>query len=85
MVLLLYVDGCLLFITSKYKIDKVNASIQAYFKIEDDGELKKYLRIELDFHQRILNMIPGMDKSSSKPTPAVKPPLEKNYGDTRGR
>ena len=26
-------------------------------------------------------MIPGMDKSSAKPTPAVKPPLAKNEID----
>ena len=25
-------------------------------------------------------MIPGMDKSIAKPTPALKPPLEKNEG-----
>ena len=31
--------------------------------------------------QMILNMIPGMYKSSAKPNPAVKPPIEKNEGD----
>ena len=30
--------------------------------------------------QIVINMIPGMDKSSAKPTPAVKPPLAKNGG-----
>ena len=33
-----------------------------------------------DLTQIIINMIPGMDKSSAQPTPAVKPPLEKNEG-----
>ena len=28
--------------------------------------------------QIFLNMIPGMEKSINKPTPAVNPPLEKN-------
>ena len=30
--------------------------------------------------QRILKMIPGMEKSRSKPTPTVKPPIAKNEG-----
>ena len=61
--------------------------------MEDDGELNKYLGIDLDRRsdgsthlsqpyptQSIINMIPGIDKSSSKSTPAVKPPLSKNEG-----
>ena len=31
--------------------------------------------------QIIINMIPGMDRSSAKATPEVKPSLEKNEGD----
>ena len=59
---------------SKDKIDELYASIQAYFNIEDDGELKTYLGIDLEpllddsihimqpyLNQRILNMIPVMD------------------------
>ena len=82
-----------MFSPSRDKIDEVYASLQEYFKIEDDGDLSKYLGIELDFHpnssihlrqsyltQRILNIIPGMDKSSAKPNPAVKPSLLKNEG-----
>ena len=93
MVLIFYVDDCLVFSPSKGKIYEVYASIQEDFNIEDYGELSKYLRINLDRHpdgsihigqpyltQRILNMIPGMDKSSSKPTSAVKPPLAKIEG-----
>ena len=89
-ILIFYVDDCLLFSLSKDKIDEVYASIQAYFKMEDDGDLNKYLGIELDFRpdvsihiiqpyitQRILNMIPGMENPSTMPTPAVKPPLAK--------
>ena len=78
----------------KDKIDEVYASIQADFKIEDAGELNKFLGIDMDrqpdgsIHtshtyletQRILNNIPGMDKSSANPTPTVKPHLEKNEG-----
>ena len=69
---------------SKDKIDELYASIQAYFNIEDDGELKTYLGIDLEpllddsihimqpyLNQRILNMIPVMDTWSAKPTPAV--------------
>ena len=54
--------------------------------MEDDGELNKYLGIDLDrrsdgsTHLRLINMIPGIDKSSSKSTPGVKPPLSKNEG-----
>ena len=91
MVTLFFVDDCLMFIPSKDKVDGVYASIQVDFKIEDYGDINKYLGIELNrrpdgsIHlsqtyliQRILNTIPCMDKSSSKLTPAVKPPLEKN-------
>ena len=91
MVLLFYVDKCLIFSPSKYKIDEVYAYIQAYFKIEDDGELNNYHRIFLECRpdgsihiaqpyltQIILNIIPGMDNSSAKTTPVVKPPLAKN-------
>ena len=93
MILLFYVDDFLMFSPSKDKIDEVYASLQAYFKIEDDGELNKYLGIELDcrpdgsihlsqsyLSQNILNMIPVMDKLSANPAPAVKPPLAKNEG-----
>ena len=45
MVLLFYVNFCLMFIPSKDKIDGVYASLQEYFNIEDDEELKKYLGI----------------------------------------
>ena len=43
MVLLFYVDDCLMFSPSKDKTDEVYASLQAYFKIEDNGELNNYL------------------------------------------
>ena len=79
-----------MFSLSKDKIDKEYASIKAKLKIEDDGELKKYLGIELYHHpdgsihlrqpyltQIILNMITGMDRSSAKPTPAVNPLYQK--------
>ena len=78
---------------SKDKIDEVYASLRENFKIEDDGEITKYLEIELerrpygsthlgkhDLNQRILNMILGMDKSSAKPTLAVQHPRSKNKG-----
>ena len=77
MVLLFYVDDCLMFSPSENKIYEVYASLQEYLNIEDDGELNKYLGVELDRHpygsihmrqpylsQIILNMIPCMDKSS---------------------
>ena len=83
-----------MFITSRDKIDYIYASLQAYFNIEDYRELNKYLGIELDISQdgsihiiksylsqRIINMIPGMENSSNKPNPAVKPTLAKNKGD----
>ena len=34
--------------TSKDNIDEVYASLQVYFKIEDDGDLNKYLVIDLE-------------------------------------
>ena len=92
MFLLFYVDDCLMFSPSKYKIDEVYASLQAYFKIEDDEDLNKYLvidpgrRLYISIHimqlyliQIILNMISGMDKSITKPNPAVKTPLAKKW------
>ena len=93
MVLLFYIGDCLMFSPSKDKIEEVYASIQTESKIEYDVELKKYLGIELghclhgSIHLRqpyliqiIINMIPGMEKSSAKPSPAVKPCLAKNEG-----
>ena len=93
MLLSFYVDGCLLFSIYKGKIDEVYASLQEDLKIEDDGDLNKYPGIDLDrcpdvsihisqtyLTQMIPSMIPVMDKSSDKPTPEVKPPLEKNKG-----
>ena len=46
--LLFYVDDCLMFSPSTDKIDEVYASLWSYFKIEDDGELSKYIGVELD-------------------------------------
>ena len=48
MVILFYVYDFLMFSTSKDKIDEVYASLQEYFKIENDREIKNYLGIELD-------------------------------------
>ena len=93
MILLFYVDKCLIFSTSKDKIYEVYASLQADLKIEDYGELNMYPGIDLELlpdgsiHLRqpyptqiIINMIPGMDMSSAKPTPWLTPPPEKNEG-----
>ena len=90
MVLLSCVDDGLMFSTSKNEIDEVYASIQSDFNIEDAGVINKYFGIDLDLHpdasiyirrpyptQKILNMIPRMDKSSDQSTPAVKPHLAK--------
>ena len=73
MVLLFYVDVCLMFSPFRNKIDEVYSSFQEYFKIEDDGELNRYIGIDLDrlpdgyTHLRqpyltkiIINPIPGM-------------------------
>ena len=37
-----------MFSPSKDKIDEVYASLQSYLNIEDDGDIKKYLGIELE-------------------------------------
>ena len=79
-----------MFIPSENKIDWLYASLQAYFKIEDDGELKKYIGVDLDrrpdesihlsqsyLAKTILNMILGMENSSANSTPAVQPLIEK--------
>ena len=92
-ILIFYIDDCLIFIPSKDKIDGLYDSLQAYCKIEDDVELNKYLGIKLErrlyssihmsqpyLTQRILNMIPVMYKSSARTTPMVKPPLAKKEG-----
>ena len=73
------------------KINELHASLKAYFKIEDNGYLNKYIGIEMyrrpddSIHlgqpyltQIIINIIPGVDKSITNPTPSVKPPLAKN-------
>ena len=93
MVLLFYVRDCLMFSSSKDKIDEVYASLRGYFNIKDDEELNKYLGIDLyrrpdasiylrqPYLTKIIpNMIPGMEKSSANPTHAVKPPVSKNDG-----
>ena len=69
------------------------ASIQAYLNIEEDGDLNKYIGINMVrrpyasiyprhpyLTQRILDMIPNMNKSSDKPTPGVKSYLSINEG-----
>ena len=96
MVPLFYVDDCLMLIPSKDKNDEAYASLQAHFKIEYYGQLNMYLVIYLDQHpdvsihqrqnhitQSIISMIPGMYKSSAKPTPVVKPPLSKETRELR--
>ena len=78
-----------MFSYSKDKFYELYTSLQEDVKIEDYVEPKKYLGMELDrrpdgsIHLRqpyltqiIRNMIPGMNRSSSKPTPAVKSPPE---------
>ena len=45
MVLLFYVDDCLIFSPSGDKTYELYAYLQAGFKIEDDGDLNKYLGI----------------------------------------
>ena len=94
MVLIFYVYDWLIFSPSKDKIDEVYAYLHEDFKIEDDGELKKYLGIYPYLHpdgsihlkqtyltQITLDMIPLMYKSSAKSTPMLKPSLAKNEGD----
>ena len=50
MIPLFFVDDCLMFNPYKDKIDGVYASLQAYFNIEDDEYLNKYIGIGLDHH-----------------------------------
>ena len=50
MVLLFYVDYCLIFSPFKDKIDNVYNDLQADYNIEDDGDLKKYIGMEQDHH-----------------------------------
>ena len=46
-----YVDDCLMFDTSKHKIDNVYASLWAYLNIEDYWEFNKYLGIRFTVSQ----------------------------------
>ena len=48
MVLLFYIADCLIFSPSKDKIDELFASLLSDFRIEDDGDLNKYIGIDLD-------------------------------------
>ena len=48
MVLLFYVDDCLMFSYYQDKIDDVYASLWKYFNIEDGGDLKKYIGKEME-------------------------------------
>ena len=79
MVLLFYVDDCLMFGNYKDNIDYVYASLHEDLKIEDNGEHTQNFRINLDCRpdgsinlsqtyltQSICDMIPGMDKSTNK-------------------
>ena len=51
----------------KYKIDEVYASLKKSFKIEDDGELNKYLVIDLGLYpyESINLSQPDIPKESS--------------------
>ena len=48
MVLIFYVDDCLMFSPSNDKIDKLYTSLQEYSKIEDDRYPNKYPGIDLE-------------------------------------
>ena len=48
MVLLFYVEDCLIFSTSKNKIDDVYTSLQAYLKTKHNGDIYEYLGIYPD-------------------------------------
>ena len=50
MVVIFYVNACLMFITYRDINDKLYASLQADFKIGDDVDINKYLVIEMDRH-----------------------------------
>ena len=88
MVILFYVYDCLMFSPFTDKIDNIYAPLQTDFNIECDKELNNYPGILVGrrqygsthlsqpyLTQGITNLVPGMDKSSTKPTPAVKPRL----------
>ena len=71
----IYLDHCIIFIPSEDKIDYIYASLQEYYKIEDDEDLNRYNEIYLAWSldgsihisqpyisQSFINMLPGMDK-----------------------
>ena len=60
MVLLFYVDDCLMFSHSKDKIDEVHAFLQVDFKIEDYEDLNKYLGIDLDNQHQVSRYFSGL-------------------------
>ena len=81
----------LLFSTSKASIHKACESLNTEFKIEDEGELSKYLGIEINrqsygsIHlrhpyliQRIISSIPGLSYANKNPNPTTKPLMTKD-------
>ena len=80
-IILIYVDDCIIFSRTKEGLDETISSIKKNFDITEEGDIEEYLGIQIDHESgfmrmsqpnlinRIINAIPGMDKANPKPIP----------------
>ena len=88
-IVLCYVDNCLLFAQDKQLIDDLFALLKEDFLYTNKGEADRYLRVKIKTEDRQMTLkqpqltkriieILGLRDSNPKATPVVKPLLSKN-------
>ena len=77
-IILIYVDDCIILSRTKEDLDKTLQDIKKDFNITDEGNIETYLGIQIDHEpgfmrmsqpnliNRIIEAIPGMDKANPK-------------------
>ena len=77
-IILIYVDDCIINSRTKEGLDKTMAAIKENFTITDEGKIEGYLGIQIDHEpgflrmsqpnliNRIIEAIPGMNKANPK-------------------
>ena len=80
-IILIYVDDCIIFSRTKEGLDETISSIKKNFDITEEGDIEEYLGIQIDHESgfmrmsqpnlinRIIKAIPGMDKANPKRIP----------------